>query len=171
MPLYLDHRSVPDRWMCANHQNSSRTVRFVSDPGMCRCAHNLSTVLVKIVVFRTHRRNLLASTMHKFAKSWTWLGQGGVLENQPSKWQFPCTFCQWIEPYSLGEAAFCPYFRSSSTPSQWSPIGNHSNAIIFGPSLGARQVKVRQPSKWKSYCPFCLWIQACVVVHAICRSF
>ena len=36
------------------------------DPGVCRCACDLSIVLVKIVVFRTHRRNLLASTTDKF---------------------------------------------------------------------------------------------------------
>ena len=39
------------------------------DPGVCRCAFDLSIVLVKIVVFRTHRRNLLASTTHKFRES------------------------------------------------------------------------------------------------------
>ena len=88
------------------------------EPGVCRCAYDLSIVLVKIVVFRTYRRNLLASTMQELRQILNLFGQGGVLENQPSKCQFPCTFCQWIEPYSLGEAAYCAYFRSSSTPSQ-----------------------------------------------------
>ena len=36
------------------------------DPGVCRSAYDLSIVLVKIVGFCTHRRNLLASTKHKF---------------------------------------------------------------------------------------------------------
>ena len=85
------------------------------DPGVCLCAYNLSIVLVKIVVFRTHRRNFLASTTQELRQILNiCLGQGGVLDNQPSKCQFPCTFCQWIEPYSLVEAAFYPYFRSSS---------------------------------------------------------
>ena len=32
------------------------------DPVICRCAYDLSIVLVKIVVFRTHRRYLLTRT-------------------------------------------------------------------------------------------------------------
>ena len=88
------------------------------DPGVCRCAYDLSIVLVKTVVFRKHRPNLLSTTTQELRQILNLARQGGVLENQPSKCQFPCTFCQWIEPYSLGEAAFCAYFRSSSTPSQ-----------------------------------------------------
>ena len=130
------------------------------DPGVCRCAYDLSIVLVKIVVFCTHRRNLLASTTHKFRQILNLARPGRGTGESTIKMSISCTFCHWIEPYSLGEAAFCPYFRSSSmtvyAPSQWSPIGCHSNAIIFGPSLGARKLNVRQPSTWQSYCPFCL---------------
>ena len=88
------------------------------DPGVCRCAHNLSLVLVKIVVFRTHRRNLLASAKQELRQILNLAKPGTGTGESTIKMSFPCAFCQWIEPYSLGEAAFCPYFRSSSTPSQ-----------------------------------------------------
>ena len=52
--------------MCANYQNSNRTVRLSLDPGMCRCAYDWSMALVKTVVFHTHRCNLLSSTNQKF---------------------------------------------------------------------------------------------------------
>ena len=98
------------------------------DPGVCRCAYDLSIVLVKIVVFRTHcrkivvfrthHRNLLASTKQKCHQILNLARPGRGTGESTIKCQFPCMFCQWIEPYSLGGAAFCPYFRSSSTPSQ-----------------------------------------------------
>ena len=40
------------------------------DPGVCRCAYDLSIVLVKIVVFCTHRRNLLASTTQELRQTY-----------------------------------------------------------------------------------------------------
>ena len=51
---------------CAPTINMQIVLSVLSlDPGVCRCAYHLSIVLVKIVVFRTHRPNLLASTMQE----------------------------------------------------------------------------------------------------------
>ena len=54
------------------------------DPGVCRCAYDLSIVLVKIVVFRTHRLNVLATTNQELrqilnlARPWRGTGESTI---------------------------------------------------------------------------------------------
>ena len=109
MPLYFGHRSVIDRWMCSNHQNSNIIVSFVSGSSRTSLCIQFVDSLDKIVVFRTHRRNLLPSTTQELRQILNLARPGRGTGESTIKMSISCTFCQGIEPYSLGEAAFCPY--------------------------------------------------------------